>query len=320
MARGQAARTRPTWPAHRAGTTGVDDRSRIAVRRPGQAAPRVQAAAPEPAARRHAVPPDQGATRRRTSPPRTFIFGGKAAPGYRMAKLIIKLINSRGRGGQHRSRRWRDRLKVVFLPDFNVEARRSMIYPRGRPLRADLDGRQGSLRHRQHEVRAQRRAHHRHAGRRQHRDPRGGRGGELLPLRPDRRGGRRPCARAATTRTRTTRQRRRARARPSTRSPPASSPWTGDTVQPLVNRCCAGTSTCSWPTTGPTSTARTGPPGQAWADQDRWTQMSIREHCPLRLLLLRPDGPRLLPRHLARPSGPSAAGPGGRPGRPGAGP
>jgi glycogen phosphorylase len=28
--------------------------------------------------------------------PRTVIFAGKAAPGYRMAKLIIKLINAVG--------------------------------------------------------------------------------------------------------------------------------------------------------------------------------------------------------------------------------
>jgi glycogen phosphorylase len=59
--------------------------------------------------------------------PRTFIFGGKAAPGYFMAKLIIKLINSVGEvvnsdpdvGG---------RLKVVFLPNYNVKQAR-WIYP-----------------------------------------------------------------------------------------------------------------------------------------------------------------------------------------------
>jgi starch phosphorylase len=52
-------------------------------------------------------------------PPRTFIFGGKAAPGYLMAKLIIKLITSIGET-LDRDPEIRDRMKVVFLPDYNV--------------------------------------------------------------------------------------------------------------------------------------------------------------------------------------------------------
>ncbi len=59
--------------------------------------------------------------------PRTFIFGGKAAPGYHMAKLIIKLINAVGEV-VNRDAELRDRLKVVFLPNFNV-SNGQRIYP-----------------------------------------------------------------------------------------------------------------------------------------------------------------------------------------------
>jgi starch phosphorylase len=59
--------------------------------------------------------------------PRTFIFGGKAAPGYYMAKLIIKLINSVAEV-VNSDTDVRDRLKVVFMPDYNVTNSQN-VYP-----------------------------------------------------------------------------------------------------------------------------------------------------------------------------------------------
>ena len=59
--------------------------------------------------------------------PRTFIFGGKAAPGYYIAKLMIKLINSVGEVINN-DPDVKGRLKVVFFPDFNV-TNAQHIYP-----------------------------------------------------------------------------------------------------------------------------------------------------------------------------------------------
>lgn len=53
------------------------------------------------------------------SQPRTFIVGGKAAPSYFMAKLVIKFINSIAEV-INRDKQVQDKLKIVFMPNYRV--------------------------------------------------------------------------------------------------------------------------------------------------------------------------------------------------------
>jgi len=58
--------------------------------------------------------------------PRTFFFAGKAAPAYRLAKLVIKLINNIASVIDADSS-VRGRIKVVFLPNYNVSLAERLI-------------------------------------------------------------------------------------------------------------------------------------------------------------------------------------------------
>ena len=58
--------------------------------------------------------------------PKTYIFGAKAAPGYKRAKLIIKLINSVGELINN-DERINDKIKVVFVENYGVSIAEKLV-------------------------------------------------------------------------------------------------------------------------------------------------------------------------------------------------
>ena len=97
---------------------------------------------------------------------RTYVFAGKAAPGYWAAKQIIKLIHSVAEVVNNDE-------KVKDSDQGRVPARLPRVagavnHAGGRPERTDLDGGYGGFGHRQHEAGDERRAHHRYLRRRQY--------------------------------------------------------------------------------------------------------------------------------------------------------
>jgi glycogen phosphorylase len=103
------------------------------------------------------------------APARTFLFARKAAPGYVMAKLIIKLIHAVG-DIVNNDRAIAGRLRVAFLPDYNVK-NSQRIFP-GADLSEQIStsGKEASGTGNM-KFAMKRSAYHRHARWRQCRDP-----------------------------------------------------------------------------------------------------------------------------------------------------
>ncbi len=154
--------------------------SELDVRRAGEAHPRVQAPAPEHPARDRAVSPATlGCGLRHAAAHLHLRRQGRTGLLHREAHHQAHHLGGRdhqqgsGREGPHQG---------GLLAELQRQDRPAHLSRRG-PVRTDLHRRQGSLRHRQHEVLHERRADHRHAGRCEHRDLPGGGPRELLHVR-----------------------------------------------------------------------------------------------------------------------------------------
>ena len=155
----------------------------------GEAAARVQAAAPQRPAHHHPLQPAQARPAGRHYAAHLYLRRQGGA-GLFHGQAHHQAHQCRGRGGQCRPRRG-GAAEGGLLSRFQRDQRPADL-PGGRPLGADLHRRQGGLGDRQHEILPERRPHHRHPRRRQRRDPRRGGRGQFLPLRSHRPRGARP--------------------------------------------------------------------------------------------------------------------------------